>query len=137
MPTRREELMPMMDMLDAASSALRRDECGDYRINGSRGHIFPWGDGQTWWVMFSTRSKQHWTWTKKRLPFVQITQDGDEEGAGRMGSTNPEQAALIREICGIRKRPDYSADSLAEFKSRLPSGGTVARFDASNDEPGS
>jgi hypothetical protein len=124
--TKREELLPGLAMLDASSSALRRDECGDYCIQGSRGHVYPWGDGKTWWVMVRCRSARHWTYTKARLrPFVEITQDGDEEGAGRMGSIDTEQAAVIREICGIRK--SYSPEEL-ERRSLTATG--FARQDA-------
>jgi hypothetical protein len=99
--------LSLLEALGASPLSLRRDACGDWRINGSRGHVYTWGDGRTWWVFVSERrSGQHWTWTKKRLVgIMEITQDGDEEGAGRLhGLPTEEQAAVLRDVLGIRKR---------------------------------
>ncbi len=126
MATRKEELLPLLDMLDASPSTLKRDECGDYRINGSRGHVYPWGDGKTWWVYIVCRSPMHWTYTKRRLPFVTITQDGDEEGAGRMGSIDAEQAAVVRDVLGIRKRTVFAPEELERRRALI----TKAREEA-------
>src|SRR5262245_45227448 len=44
--------------------ALRRDECGAWRITGSRGSIHTQADGKTY---------VHWTYTKRRLDFCAVS----------------------------------------------------------------
>jgi len=39
----REALLDLAKALGCAASAFRRDECGDPRINGSRGHVYALG----------------------------------------------------------------------------------------------
>jgi hypothetical protein len=123
MLTQREELLPLLEALDASPKALRRDDNGNFEIVGSRGNAYPWGDGKTWWVFVSARSAKHWTFLKRRLVLagMEITQDGDDEGAGRLTTPiTPEQAAVIREACGIHQRKRYSAEDLARFAQNLP-----------------
>ena len=70
----------LLTALDAAPSQLRRDEAGWWIIAGRRGTIHTWGDGKSWLAYVRCRSRQHWTFTKRRLAFMTVTQDGDEEG---------------------------------------------------------
>lgn len=123
MLTKREDLLPLLDALDASPKALRRDENGNFEIVGSRGNAVPWGDGKTWWVFVECRSARHWTFTKRRLAAagLEIAQDGDEEGVGRLAlPVTPEQAAVVREACGIHQRKRYSPEDLARFAKNLP-----------------
>jgi len=54
--------------------------------------------------------RPHWTWTKRRLEFCTVTQDGDEEGVLRLHHLpTPEQADIIRDVLGVRKRMEFSA----------------------------
>ena len=69
--------------LDASQLGLRRDECGDYRINGKLGHIYPDSDGFLLYVS-TGESARRWTNVKARLAFARVTQDGDDEGALRL-----------------------------------------------------
>ncbi len=68
---------PRLIALAGALTALRRDECGDWRITGRRGHIYAVcgarGD-------FLRESRQAWTWAKKLMRFCAVAQDGDTEG---------------------------------------------------------
>jgi hypothetical protein len=73
----REQQQSLVGALNAWDRALRRDECGAWRINGRHGSIHTRGDGKTWVLFVRCRSKQHWTITKRRLGFCQATQDGD------------------------------------------------------------
>jgi hypothetical protein len=72
------------------------------------------------WVMFVVcRSKQHWSHTKRRLrPFAKVVQDGNDEGClklDRLPITG--EAAIIREVLGIRKRrPAETADHLISHR---------------------
>jgi hypothetical protein len=38
--TQRAALIEFAHAIESAASAFRRDECGDPRINGSRGHVY-------------------------------------------------------------------------------------------------
>ena len=59
-------------------------------------------------------SKLAWTWAKRRLAFCEVSQDGDAEGALRLGRLpTAEEADEIRDILGIRKRITWSAEELA------------------------
>ena len=80
----RQQQERLLAALDAAPSQLRRDECGWWIIAGRRGTIQTWGDGKTWGVYVVGRSARHWTSIKRRLAFMTVTQDGDEEGCLRL-----------------------------------------------------
>jgi hypothetical protein len=91
------------DALNAAKAAMRRDECGLWVLKGSRGYVSAWGDGKSYLLYVVCRSGQHWTYTKKRLAFAEVTQDGDEEGCFRMRRLPTEdEARVIRDTTGIR-----------------------------------
>src|SRR5687767_12878433 len=91
--------------LSSSSTSLRRDECGAWRINGRRGHSYAWGDNQTAVMYVDSGSARSWTSHKRRLGFCRVTQNGDTEGCLRlMALPTPQQAAVIREVLGVRKR---------------------------------
>jgi hypothetical protein len=107
--------------LSASSLSLRRDECGAWRINGSRGHIYTWGDNETWVLYIGSGTARGWKSHKKRLGFCRVTQNGDTEGYLRLMSLpTPEQAALIREVLGIRKRGSANQGSYGEKRPLVP-----------------
>jgi hypothetical protein len=55
-----------------------------------------------WYVR--CRSGQHWTWTKKRLAFCRLTQDGDEEGCLHLDRLpSSAEAEEIRQAVGLRQ----------------------------------
>ena len=117
----------LLAALDAAPSQLRRDECGSWIIGGQRGAIHTWGDGKTWLAYIRCRSRQHWTFTKRRLAFMTVTQDGDEEGCLRLFRLpTPEEAALIRDALLLRKRRALTEES----RARLIAAGVNGRFRA-------
>jgi hypothetical protein len=106
--------------LSASSLSLRRDECGAWRINGRRGHIYTWGDNETWVLYVRSGSARGWTLDKKRLGFCRVSQNGDTEGCLRlMGLPTAGQAEVIREVLGIRKRMAKSPDAIAAERVRL------------------
>src|SRR5262245_6176448 len=93
--------------------ALRRDECGAWRITGSRGSIHTWGDGKSWVLFVGCRSATHWTYTKRRLAFCRVTQDGEDEGCLQLQQLpTAEQAEVIRDVLGIRKRVELGPEEL-------------------------
>jgi hypothetical protein len=120
--------------LRASENGLRRDDCGAWRINGKRGHVFIWGDGQSWVLYVQAGSPRRWCNIKKQLAFCRVTQDGDDEGCLRLfGLPTPEQAKAIRELLGIRKRTVYSPEMLIAKRQGLAS--TLERSKTPTAEP--
>ena len=105
----------MGEVLNAARNAVRLDECRLWTVQGSRGYVSTWGDGQTWMLAVGSKTPRHWTFAKQRMAsfpgLAQLTQDGDEEGVFRlMRLPTPEEAAEIRRAAGVRQsRPSPSA----------------------------
>jgi hypothetical protein len=109
----RDQQKALLAALGASDRALRREECSAWRINGSYGHIYTWGDGKSWVLYVGCRSGQHWTWTKKHLSFCEVTQDCEDDGCLRLHELpTAAQAAAIREALGIRKRQEIAAGDL-------------------------
>ena len=103
----RAALANFAEALFSAVNAWRRDECGDPRIVGRRGHVYAVPGGFQFYC--AAESKQAWTWAKKKLAFASVTQDGDEEGCLFMDrQPTADEAAAIRDYLGIAKRPDLS-----------------------------
>ena len=86
--TDRAQQQALIAALYATERALRRDECGAWRINGRNDgagkSIHTSGDGKTWVLYVRCRSARHWTETKKRLSFCTVGQDGDEKSCLRL-----------------------------------------------------
>lgn len=123
----RGRLQELLTALDASERQLRRDECGDWRIGGTKGHIYAMGDAFHL-VAFTDecdfdhrpRSSRRWTFAKQRLDFARVIQDGDEEGILRLANLPSELEALeIREVLGIRKRRHLSPEERERAASRL------------------
>jgi hypothetical protein len=103
----------LKNVLNAWDRALRRDDCGAWRINGERGHIYTWADSKSWVLYVQGRSARVWSAAQKKLAFCRVTQNGDNEGCLRLfGLPTPEQAKAIREVVGIRRRTVYSSEAL-------------------------
>jgi hypothetical protein len=124
----REQQKALLGALGAWVRALRRDECGAWCIHGIKQYkgeafhnsVHTWGDGRSWAVYVQCRSCQHWTWTKKKLSFCTVTQDGDDEGVLRLHQLpTPEQADVIRDILGIRKRMELSPEDLERRRASM------------------
>jgi hypothetical protein len=120
----RPALLKLTKALVSRDSALRRDECGDWRIEGSSGHVYavpglldqPNRPGFTLYIM--TSSPKAWTFAKRALAFAKVINDGDEEGAFVMHRLpTADEAALIRRYCGISKRREVSEAELDRLRS--------------------
>jgi hypothetical protein len=111
----RAQQLRLLAALGAWDGALRRDELAAWCIIGKSGRIYT--DGKGWVLHVTGRSVRHWSAVRAKLAaFATITQDGDEEGVARLHDLPaPEQAAVIREALGIRKRVAVST----EQRSRL------------------
>ena len=120
----RQQQEQLLAALDAAPSQLRRDECGSWIIAGRRGAIHTWGDGKTSGVYVIGRSCRHWTMIKRRLAFMTVTQDGDEEGCLRLFRLpSPQESVVIRDVMGLRKRVDYAPDTLERKRASMAKAG--------------
>jgi hypothetical protein len=105
----RAQQKKLLGALNAWDRALRRDECGAWTISGNTGTIHTWGDGRTWVLFVACRSAMHWTYTKRRLSFCTVVLDCEEEGTLRLRELPTlEQASVIRDVLGIRKRQEIS-----------------------------
>ena len=114
----------LLKALDAAPSQLRRDKAGWWVIGGRHGSLQTWGDGKSWVLYVICRSKQHWTFTKKRLSFMTVTQDGDDEGCLRLLELpTSEQAVVIRDVLKLRKRVAYSPETLERKRASMARAG--------------
>ena len=108
--TKQQELLVTLAAWDRG---LRRDECGAWCILGRRGAIRTFGDGKSWVVHVVCHSVRHWTATKARLSFCELLQDGDDEGCLRLiALPTPDQAIIIRDAIGLRKRAELSPGEL-------------------------
>ncbi|MET3992138.1 hypothetical protein ABID65_003786 [Bradyrhizobium sp. S3.9.2] len=123
------QLVELFEALHASPSVLRRNDDGLWTQRGRPGcYISTWGNGKGWQLVVAPEdeiSPLQWTWFKKRLPFCEVTQDGDSEGCFRLSRLpTAAEAEVIRDIIGIRKRMDLSAEAQAERTARLPRRGT-------------
>jgi hypothetical protein len=116
----RRQLRDLLAALNAWDRALRRDECNAWRISGTSGCIYTWGDGKTWVLHIACRSSRHWAATKERLAFCAVTQDGDDEGCLRLHAVpTKQQAEAIREALSIRKRREYAPEELERLRTSV------------------
>ena len=134
----RRELERLLAALDAAPSQLRRDECGWWTIGGRHGAVHTWGDGKSWLAHLRCRSKQHWAFTKRRLAFMTVTQDGDDEGCLRLFHLpSPPEAVAIRDVMGLRKRVAYAPETLDRKRASMARAGLArgaARASIADDD---
>jgi len=106
-------------VVGASPRALRRDECGAWRIRGERPYLHL-GDGNTFVVYVSCGSARAWSAIKKKLAFCSVTQDGNDEGCLRLLELpTTEQAVTIRKALGIRKCTEKSAKIIVAEKEKL------------------
>jgi hypothetical protein len=116
----RAQQRALLTTLNGWDRALRRDECGAWRINGKHGSICSWGDSKSWVLFVAAYSRRHWTAIKERLPFCRVTQDADTEGCLRLHHLpTPEQAAVIRDVLGIRKRMQFAPYDLERRRASM------------------
>src|SRR5262245_14728355 len=115
----RTQQKALLAALGAWYRALRRDECGAWCISGMYGRIHASGNAKTWVFWLGCRSPLHWTYTKRRLTSCSVTQDAEEEGCLRLHALpTPDQADVIRDVLGIRKRTEISAETLERLRAR-------------------
>ena len=124
----KEQLERLLAVLVPVSTGFRRKD-GVWTIQGTRGKVFTWGDKFRLSYAFYVRSistvdldgsPRAWGEVKKKLAFMQVTQDGDTEGVFKLDRLPTEdEAALIRDVLGIRRRPNYSEETLERLRQRF------------------
>lgn len=111
MPT----LEALMSALDCSRLAKRRDECGDWRIEGRNGWIYEQPEGL--YLFYNPETPRAYGFGKKELSFCKLTQDGDTDGYFFLDRLPTEaEAGVIRERLGIRRRRAMSEASLAALR---------------------
>ena len=129
----RPALLKLVEALGCRDAALRRDECGDWRINGKHGHIYavpgiPWGGMMEGFQLYfrgasefeEAISSQAWTWAKKALAFCRVTQDGDVEGMLFLDRLpTPEEAEIIRDKLRIPKRAEFGEEVMVQKREGM------------------
>jgi hypothetical protein len=115
----RAALKKLALVINSSPKALRDDECGDPRINGSSGHIYATPRGFQLCVM--TETARGWTAAKKALAFTQLANAGDTEGVLFLPSAgiSPAQAKAIRSYLGIPNKREVSEETKAILRERL------------------
>jgi hypothetical protein len=123
----RPALLDFAKALGSRDGALRRDACGDWRIEGRRGHIYavpgsldrPHTPGfQIFVVGWTARG---WNLAREAFkPFAALTNDGDDEGALFLDRLPTEQEAeIIRHYVGVAKKAEYSEEVLAQKRAAI------------------
>jgi hypothetical protein len=119
----RPALLELVKALGCRDNALRRDECGDWRVNGKQGHIYavpgslnrPKTPG--FQIYIERESVREWSYAKKVLkPFADLTNDGDDDGMlflDRLPTVN--EAEVIRQYVGIAKKRAMTEETLAHL----------------------
>lgn len=130
----RPALLKLAEALVCRDAALRRDECGDWRINGDSGHIYATPEGFQIFVLDCETVRQ-WSAVKSAMkPFSRICNDGDMEGAFFLDRLPlSDEAEVIRRYVGIRKRREDSEATLAALRERTAKYGFQVKRAASDD----
>lgn len=122
-PNRSEDkqyLRMLTRALDVSESRIKLDECGDWNIVGVRGHIST--ETEFWYLYTSCETDKKWTYTKKKLSFMEVHIDGDSEGVMKL-SRMPfrDEAQTVRKVIGLRPRSKLTEEGLAQLKIRFKS----------------
>jgi hypothetical protein len=121
----RQVLLELAEALGSRKAALHRDECEDWRISGSHGHVYAVpgiaGEPKPGFHFFVLNWKGlGWANAKLALSFAKLTNDGEDEGSVFLDRLpTPEEAAALRHYCGIHKKAEYSGEALAALRVRV------------------
>jgi hypothetical protein len=112
----RECLLALAKNIAVLDRTVRRDECGEYRINGRKGHLYH-SRGNIYLCLID-QPMGGWIRAKQVLDFCAVSQDGDGEGVlvSPARTFTAEEAAKIRKTLGFPKRPAASASQLANLR---------------------
>src|SRR5437868_4663109 len=102
-------LMNLLEALQASKDNLCLDSCDAWHItpSGAKGYdgACIQTDGESWYVFAMARSKRHWSSMKRKLSFMRLVNDGDDEGRFALARMpTAEEAEAVREVIGLHKR---------------------------------
>lgn len=110
-------LEKLSEHLSTSEDRIRLDDCGDWNIFGRRGHIFT--DSKLWYIFVAETTKRKWSAIKAKLKFMEVSQDGDDEGILKLERMPlQEEAEAIREVLGLNKRPELTEEQRAKLVER-------------------
>jgi hypothetical protein len=115
----RPALLELMKAIGCRDNALRRDECGDWRINGRRGHIYAVpGSSARFQMLIMGWAANGWRRAKMAFaPFAELTNDGDDEGTLLIDRLPTDQEAeIVRHFVGIAKKKELSEETLTRLR---------------------
>jgi hypothetical protein len=117
------QLELLLSAVNGAMNALRRDECGDFVITGSRGTIRACGG--KFYIYIQSRSGKAWTFAKDQLgSFSSVHQDGDAEGVLVFSKMpDADEAETLRKYIGLRQTREVSADQILKAREAVTKGG--------------
>ena len=123
----RPALLKLVEALGCREGALRRDECGDWRIEGDAGHVYavpgsldrPKAEG--FHIFIGCDTVRQWSAVKAAVkPFTDMTNDGSDEGMLFLDHLpTPGEAEILRRYVGIRKKREDSEATVTERNERL------------------
>lgn len=122
LPDRQEDkkyLKKLSEALDVSEGRIKLDENGDWNIFGMRGKI---STDSEYWYLYTSRTPRKWNNIKRDLSWMEVHQDGDDEGVLRC-SRMPfrDEAVVIRKIIGMRPRTKLTEEGRALLKNRFKS----------------
>jgi hypothetical protein len=143
----REALLALVQPLGCRDAALRRDECGDWRIRGRYGWIYGVAGaldqpGVEGFLLYYSGpefigSARGWGFAKRAFEAFgcAATQDGDDEGIAFLDRLpTAGEAEIIRAKLGIAKRREMSGAALAHLAEVRKATQFVRRADGVVDE---
>lgn len=113
-------LIALSEALDISEGRIKLDECGDWNLVSPNGIINT--DSECWYLFCSPQVVRTWNLIKRKLSFMVVSQDGDDEGILKLDRMpSEEEAKIIRKIIGGRRRAHLSKEDRALLKIRLRS----------------
>jgi hypothetical protein len=121
----RPALLELVKALGCRDNALRRDECGDWRIEGHSGHIsaVPGSlnrpDTPGFQIYVERESVREWSYAQKALkPVADLTNNGDDDGMLFLDRLpTADEAEVIRQYVGVAKKRVLSEEERARLLS--------------------
>lgn len=114
----RKLLVELCDSLNVSHKRIKRDELDYWNIVGRRGKIDT--DSVSWYVRVECDTPLRWRRVKEALQFMEIWQDGDDEGALRLQRyPSEEEAQKIRKFVGLTGKRTLTEDQKEILRNRL------------------
>jgi hypothetical protein len=123
MPTRRlEEIRNQLEV--SKDKVGYHDGCDRIVIAGKNGYVYEDEiDPSVMRVYVSGRSKRHWSSIKKQLSFMRLLKDEGQGGHFSVAGPDllPGQAASIRKVLKLNKRPTIAAERKEALRKHIAS----------------